>query len=384
VARRMLMRLVILFGVLAACRGYEPELVRTYHVTATGEAAEGDVESSALLPGESYRVERYALRDFQCLREDGTDPRALPEGAVQPGAPAIFDVLYPAELTPDSALVFMPHGNSFEFIEDVFSTALRKLGVQEDVRAYYALFGGNPEQTTLTGAEFLIGEQVKHASAVAMARRGAAVVVPANCWGDGSYGQGEVRRAFMLGERVGGAFDRRTWEYARRTLTHAKNKEIAVACSGGGRRTIELMQRDDAAFRAVVLDSPADDVTAFLDEPRGDLLALAGVLALSEEEMKQIFERFWKGIYGSKESAYKRSLADEVAAGQVKVPVYLVYSPIDPVVTAPVTARLVSALTNANSPQFSVHAVDQRVHCQLADASVIDPMLAWLGEKVGF
>ncbi len=97
----------------------------------------------------------------------------------------IFDIMYPSELTSDSALVFMPHGNSFEFIEDVFTSALRKLGVQEDVRAYYSLFGGNPEQTTLAGAEFLIAEQVKHPSAVAMARRGAAVVVPANCWGDG-------------------------------------------------------------------------------------------------------------------------------------------------------------------------------------------------------
>lgn len=357
---------VFLFFVVS-CRTYVPEEVSTYTV-------------------EEFTVKRYQVPGYRCLRKGGVDPRELPKAAETPGDAAIFDVMYPAEKPGDKTpLVFMPHGNSLEFIEDIFTTSLKTLKVETDVRGYYEMFGTNPEQSTREGAEFMTGGTANAPIAIAMARAGAAVVIPGNCWGDGGHGTGQVLSDFFAGERLGGSFDSATWMYAQDLVAHSHDREVAVVCSGGGRRAIEVLHRQWYAFDAMVLDSPADDVTAFLDEPRPELLHLAG-LALDDDALGKVFERFWTGIYGGKDKALKASLADELDRNVVSPPVFLAYSTLDPVVTAPVTRRLVEAMTRAEEKKpekFTVRAYEQKVHCQLNNDQDIAAAVEWLNARVG-
>ncbi|MCC6810785.1 MAG: hypothetical protein IT381_25375 [Deltaproteobacteria bacterium] len=323
------------------------------------------------------RAERYEAPDYACVRKAGSDLRAMPKTAAMPGEPAVFTIVFPAGGTKvDAPLVFMPHGDSFEFIEEIATRTIQRLRLEDDPQALFATLG-TPEQSTRASAEERIATTESSAIAKALVATGAALVIPGNCWGDGGHGVGERAASFYTAQRFGGTFDAKVWQYAREQVIHAADREWAVVCSGGGRRAIELVQRDPSAFDAIVLDSPADDVTAFLEAPRPESLAIAGV-AMDDAAIGAVFERFWTGIYGGKAKAYASSLADDLDGGRLRTPIYLAYSTNDPIVTAPVTRRLVEAMARAASATRRTAVFDEKRHCQLQDDAAIQPALEWL------
>jgi hypothetical protein len=327
--------------------------------------------------GETLRGERYEVPGYQCLRADGTDWNALPAGATSPGESAYFEVLRPLAGTDSGTLVFMPHGDGLEFIEAI------ALEIYKPFPDLAATFGVDPlhgtrgvEQSTRKGAKRNIVSTSASRSAVALARLGATVVLPGNCWGDGGHGTGHDGNGYYTGRRYGGAFDHAVWVWARAELAHDPAREVAVGCSGGGHRIAEELIRDPSAFEAAIIDSPADNVREFLTDPRPDLLDQAYTI-LRAKAFDAIMSQFYVGAFGNEDAAAQASLGVALPRGEITAPIYLAYSTHDPLVTLPVVQSLVDAVAARPAPS-TVVAFDLKQHCQLNTDETMAAATSWL------
>ena len=326
--------------------------------------------------GEVLHGRRYVVPDILCLRADGTDWNALPDEASSPGEPATFEVIDPLEGTDSGMLVFLPHGDGFEFIEAL------ALGVYQKYPDVAAEFGVDPEngtrgveQSTREGGRRNIVSNASSRNAIAMARLGATVIVPGNCWGDGGHGTGDSGEGYYEGPRLGGTFDHAVWSWAREEIDHEATREVAVGCSGGGHRIAEELVRDPDAFQAVIIDSPADDVSAFVENPQPELLGQ--VRLLLGDRVDEVMDLFFEGTFGGKDEAGRASLGHALPDGEISAPIYLIYSTLDPAVTEPVTRSVAEAVNDRGAPSVAVE-LDDEVHCQLNTDERMTDATDWL------
>jgi len=163
-------------------------------------------------------------------------------------------------------------------------------------------------------------------------------------------------------------------------MQHNPQKAIGFACSGGGRRLAEQLIRDGSSFRAVVLDSPADNVTAFLLEPRPNLLDQV-ILFLRPVRFNEVMEQFFVGIYGSVEQADAAALANNLDNVDPDVPIYLSYSSNDESVTLPIIEPLAQALAGRPSPS-TVTLLDIEKHCQIDTDDGMARAINWLDDVI--
>jgi hypothetical protein len=328
-------------------------------------------------PGETFHGLRYAVPAYHCLRADGTDWNELPQAASAPGESAYFEVLLPLAGTDNGTLVYMPHGDGLEFIETF------ALEIYKPFPDLAATFGVDPvtgtrgvEQSTRKGAKRNIVSTSVSRSAIALARLGATVVIPGNCWGDGGHGMGRDGDGYYQGRRYGGAFDHAVWTWAREQLPHDPARAVAVGCSGGGHRIAEELIRDPVAFRAAIIDSPADNVAEFLTDPLPDLLQQTYTI-LRAEKFDALMAQFYAGVWGDRETAAKSSLGVGLAKRAIALPIYLTYSPKDPLVTFPVVRALVDEVAARPAPSIVV-AYDLEEHCQLNTDQRMMAATSWL------
>ena len=122
--------------------------------------------------------------------------------------------------------------------------------------------------------------------------------------------------------------------HARARHPHDATREYSIACSGGGQRTAQLLLRDENATVASVIDSPADYLPGFLDEPRPQVFRLLGGL----DGVEPVLEAFYVAHYGSVDAAAGESLGMRMDADGIDTPIYFTYSHLDPMASAPVTA----------------------------------------------
>lgn len=328
-------------------------------------------------PGEMLRGERYEVPGYNCLRVDDTDWNDLPAGATGPGESAHFEVLYPLAGTDAGILVFMPHGDGLEFIE---SLALEIYKLDPLVAA---TFGVDPvngtrgvEQSTRYGGKRNMVGTGAGRSAITLARLGATVVIPGNCWGDGGHGTGQNGDGYFDGRRYGGSFDHDVLAWARATLAHDPAKVVAVGCSGGGHRIAEELIRDPDAFRAAIIDSPADNTRGFLTDPRPRLLGDAETL-LRTELFDSLMSQYFIGTFGGNDQAAQASLGAALPNGLITIPIYFTYSTNDPLVTPPVVQGLIDAMAVRPAPSMMV-PLDLAQHCQLNTDDRMRAATDWL------
>lgn len=368
---------------------FAPELAFEFTIRGGDEPFDlnGDLDAAerttaALPDGVTLPGARYRVPGYRCLRADGTDWNALPEAAASEGEAAMFEVLYPPDGVEPRGLVFMPHGDGFEFIEAIaleIYKAYPDTAEQYDVNPDHGTRG--VEQSTRWGATRNVVSTSLGINAVVLAQMGATVVLPGNCWGDGGHGAGESIDGYYDGPRLGGWFDHAAWTWARENLDHDASKAIAFACSGGGHRTAEELIRDDQAFAAIVLDSPADNTAGFLIDPWPELLGFAYTL-LREPLFNEITEDFYR-VFGGRDAAAQVSLGARLPDLAVAAPIYLAYSTGDPAVTVPVVTDLVDAVSARGAPSTVVE-LDIENHCQLQDATRLTAATDWLTEVVDF
>ena len=362
---------------------FEPLLEFQYMVTTGPDpdlnvAFDSTARTSLYLPaGEMLTGERYEVPGFHCLRADGTDWNALPEAAEGPGESAYFEVLRPLAGTDTQTLVFMPHGDSLEFEESI-AIEVYKLSPE-----LASTFGVDPdhgtrgvEQSTRKGAKRNIVSTSVGRSAVALARLGATVVLPGNCWGDAGHGIGADGDGYYGGRRYGGSFDHAVWVWARAELAHDPARAVAVGCSGGGHRIAEELIRDPAAFQAAIMDSPADNVREFQTDPVPDLLDQSYTI-LRPAKFDPLMNAFYQGTFGGRDQAARASLGAVLPEGAITAPIYLSYSTHDPLVTLPVVTALVDAVTARGAPS-AVVAFDAKQHCQLNTDETMTAATDWL------
>ena len=367
-----------------------PEPTLTYTITAGDEGFDlnGDLDAEVrttplLAEGVTLRGERYHVPGYRCLRADGTPWSDLPGAADGDGDPAQLEVLYPPEGVANGGLVFMPHGDGFEFIEAI---ALETYKAFPDTAELYGVHPEHGErgveQSTRWGATRNIVSTSLGRNAITLAQMGATVVMPGNCWGDGGHGDGDTTDGYYDGRRLGGLFDHAVWEWARTSLDHDAGKAVAFGCSGGGHRIAEELIRDEEAFSAVVLDSPADDASGFLEQPWPELIGFTYTL-LRPELFDSIMSDFYQGAFGGEDAAEEASLGHALPGSSITAPIYLVYSTGDPAVTGPVVDDLADAVSARSAPS-SVVALDIEYHCQLDFPENMAAATAWLSEVVDF
>jgi hypothetical protein len=326
---------------------------------------------------ETFRGQRYTVPGYRCLRASDTEWTALPAGAKTPGEAATFEVLQPLDGTDYGILVFLPHGNGLEFIE-AFA-----LELYNRYPEFADEFGVDPdhgtrdvEQSTRDGAKRNVASTSTSLSAIALARLGATVVLPGNCWGDGGHGVGRDGDGYYDGPREGGSFDHAVWTWARAELAHRPEREVAFGCSGGGHRIAEELIRDPEAFRAAIIDSPADNVREFLTEPRAEILDQTYTI-LRAQAWDAVMDQFFEGIWDSKDAAAQFSLGAVLPEGQIATPIYFTYSTQDPLTTYAVTRGMADAMAGRPAPnKVVVH--DEKVHCQINSIARMSAATGWL------
>src|SRR5690242_18308283 len=84
-------------------------------VKPSAGAEEGDLANTFLSAGSSFEVIEYEVPSLLCVRTDSNDYLHIPEVTTQPGAPGVFWVVAPADLSKPVVMVF--HGNGLDFIE---------------------------------------------------------------------------------------------------------------------------------------------------------------------------------------------------------------------------------------------------------------------------
>lgn len=352
---------------------YEARLRGVREVRAPAEATPSDIENRHLLPGQRFRVLAYEVPGLRCVRTDTDDVLHIPEATRSPGLPGIFYAVPPSH--PSKPVLLLFHGNGLDFIEALASlfvhaaprTAEQLLRDQPGFRGFIEILGRNGAQRGLDGE---LGGPV---AAVAL-ERGWGVVVPGNCWGDGGYHRGEVVDYYIRAPRYGRIMDDFVWGWYRAAFPHDSTREYSFGCSGGGQRTAQLLlQRPDAVVAAGI-DSPADFLLGFRDDPPSLFALLQGI-----PQYRTVLDDFYLKHYGSFEQAAAQSLGTQLLARGIRTPMYLAYSTLDPLVTNAVSGPLASALRTRQPEDLQyVWNSEEPVHCQINHRERAAHLLDWL------
>jgi hypothetical protein len=325
-----------------------------------GEARADDLTNRFLSPGRSFEVRQYEVPALRCVRTDSDDFLHIPDVTTSPGAPAVFWAVAPAD--PSQPVLITFHGNGLDFIEALASLlALKSPLLVGELLAADPGMAGYIEILNRGGAlRGLVGEFGNAAMAEAL-ERGWGVVVPGNCWGDGGFHDGEVIDYYIRAPRYGHTMDQFVWDWYRQRFPHDRSREYSFGCSGGGQRTAQLLLHDPLAVAASLIDSPADYLPGFQEQPPGLFALLAGVPGAPA-----VFDAFYTGHYGSLAAAGDQSLGAQLLARGIGTPIYLSYSDEDTFTTHAVTRRLAEALSARQPADRSMMwNTGEAVHCQL-------------------
>lgn len=342
-------------------------------VGAADRAERSDVVNPFLAAGRQFVFTLYEVPEFPCVRTDTDDYLHIPEVTRSPGLPGVFAAIPPADSMAPIILLF--HGNGLDFIEALASlfvhaaprTALQLLQEQPG-------FAGFIEILNRGGAlRGLIGE-LSGAIAAAALERGWGLVVPGNCWGDGGHHRGEVVDYYIRAARYGRSMDDFVWHWFRRQFAHDRSREYSFGCSGGGQRTAQLLLSDPNAVAAAAIDSPADYLPGFKDDPPGLFALLQGIPGYMDR-----LDAFYLAHYGTWENAAAQSLGTQLLPRGMTTPIYLSYSRKDPLVTPGITRYLAEALARRQpADRQIVWDTEETTHCQINSRSRAEVVLDWL------
>jgi len=357
-----------------------PVLLRETVLRPTSEAAADELPSDNIAPGTAYRVLVYEVPELACVRSDTDDYLHIPEASTTPGGPGVLYAIPPADESRPVALVL--HGNGLDFIEG--ATSLFTHMRPEDAEMFFTLQPSLTEYADISSRASAVRsiEATIDDQFVGQAlERGWGIVLPGNCWGDAGHGEGEdvvfpeaSRPYYAAGPRYGHTMDRGAWDWYRKTFPHDARREYSIGCSGGGQRSAQLLMRDPHATAASFIDSPADYLPGFLEEPVPAIFQLLAGLPI-----EVIMEGFFVGHYGGIEGARRASLGVRMMEAPIDTPIYLTYSLRDPLTTAPVTAQLVAALSS-RAPDSDTRVFESGLsqHCQVSTAEGVTEALDWL------
>ncbi len=154
--------------------------------------------------------------------------------------------------------------------------------------------------------------------------------------------------------------DRESWDWFRRRYAHDGEREYSFGCSGGGQRTAQLLLHDAQATAASGIDSPADYLPGFQEDPPAIFDLMSGIPGY-----QQVLEDFYLGHYGGLARAGEQSLGRQLAVQGIATPIYLAYSVNDTATTEAITAPLANTLA-ARTPaeRAVVWNTGEPVHCQ--------------------
>lgn len=382
--RSGLVALLGLLLLLAACGDdgepsssatFEPVEYGRARLHANGEAGAGELTNPHLSPGRSFEVIQYEVPSLPCVRSDSSDYLHIPEVTTQPGAPAVFWAVAPADASQPVLIVF--HGNGLDFIE-----AEASLFVHKAPRAAEEILTSDPgnagfvEILNRGGALRGMNGEIASAHVADALERGWGVVIPGNCWGDGGHHRGEVVDYYLKGPRWGRSMDDQVWAWYRARFAHDPQREYSCGCSGGGQRTAQLLLSDASAVAASGIDSPADYLLGFKSDPPGLFQLLSSIPGYLD-----ILDAFYVQHYGSFDGAAQQSLGTQLLPRHIQTPIYLAYSNLDTFATAAVTAPLAQALRDRQPAERSlVWNSGEETHCQVNNRARAKQVLDWLGQ----
>jgi hypothetical protein len=354
---------------------FAPREYGRINVRASAEANSGDVANPHLSTGKVFEARQYEVPSLLCVRSDSTDYLHVPDGTTQPGAPAVFWAVPPADATHPVLLVF--HGNGLDFIE-----AEATLFTHKAPRAAQEVLSADPgtagyvEILNRGGALRGMFGEFGSAHVAEALERGWGVVVPGNCWGDGGHHRGEVINYYLSGPRWGRVMDDEVWRWFRDSFAHDARREYSYGCSGGGQRTAQLLLSDPDAVAASGIDSPADYLLGFKDDPPGLFQLLSSIPGYLD-----VLDQFYIQHYGSFAGAAAQSLGTQLLPRHIQTPIYLAYSNLDTFATNAVTAPLASALRERTPAQRSfVWNSGEETHCQINTRQRAAQVMDWLGQ----
>ncbi|GIW43973.1 MAG: hypothetical protein KatS3mg077_1255 [Candidatus Binatia bacterium] len=347
--------------------------IATWEIGALTDGSDAEVENAFLSPGRRFAAEVYEVPAFPCVRTDSDDYLHIPEATTTPGLPGVFLAVPPAD--PAAPILMIFHGNGLDFIE-----ALASLFVHAAPRTAMQLLHDQPgfvgfiEILNRGGAlRGLRGESSGSIAAAAL-ERGWGIVVPGNCWGDGGHHRGEVIDYYITAPRFGRSMDDFVWHWARTQLPHDRSREYSFGCSGGGQRTAQLLLSDPHAVAAAAVDSPADYLPGFKDDPPGLFSLLQGIPGYMER-----LDGFYLAHYGTWENAAAQSLGTQLLPRKIDTPIYMAYSSRDPLVTGGISRRLAEALAQRfPADRQVVWDTGEAVHCQINTRARAEAVLDWL------
>lgn len=342
-------------------------------VRPAGEAAPDELANRYLSPGREFEVIQFEIPDLPCVRSDTTDYLHVPEATTTPGGPAVVYVAPPADASKPVMIAF--HGNGLDFIE-----AEASLLGHTDPELAQALLAADPtlvgyiEIDNRAGALRGLAGEFGNAYVAEALERGWGIVAPGNCWGDGGHGEGEIVDYYIRAPRYGHVMDERVWNWFRERYPHDRDREYSFGCSGGGQRTAQLLLHDPVATAASGIDSPADYLLGFKEDPPALFDLLAGI-----PEFPAVLDAFYVGHYGSFEGAAEQSLGTQMAARGIQTPIYFTYSVNDTFATSAVTAPLAQALVaRLPAERAFVWNTEEAVHCQIQTRERARDALNWL------
>lgn len=347
--------------------------VGAWRIAAVEGPDASDAVNRFLSAGKQFVAEIYEVPEFPCVRTDSDDYLHIPEATETPGPPAVFLVVPPSD--PGAPIIMLFHGNGLDFIE-----ALASLFVHAAPRTAMQIlqeqpgFAGFIEILNRGGAMRGLRGEAGGAIAAAALERGWGIVVPGNCWGDGGHHRGEVVDYYIRAPHYGRSMDDFVWRWFRQRFRHDHRREYSFGCSGGGQRTAQLLLADPDSVAAAALDSPADYLPGFKDDPPGLFALLRGIPGYLER-----LDAFYLAHYGTWENAAAQSLGTQLIPRGIQTPIFLAFSRNDPLVTNGITHRLAEALTQRSpADRQVVWDTEEPVHCQINTVSRAEAVLDWL------
>ncbi len=347
--------------------------IAVWQISAPNEPPRSNVSNPFLSPGKQFVAEIYEVPEFPCVRTDSDDYLHIPEATQSPGLPAVFLAVPPAD--PGAPVIMLFHGNGLDFIEALASlfvhaaprTAAQLLQEQPGFAGFIEILNRGGAMRGLTG-------EASGAVAAAALERGWGLVVPGNCWGDGGHHRGEVVDYYIRAPRHGRSMDDFVWQWYRKQFGHDRAREYSFGCSGGGQRTAQLLLADPNAVAAAAVDSPADYLPGFKEDPPGLFSLLQGIPGYLER-----LDAFYLAHYGTWENAAAQSLGTQLLERGIQTPIYLTFSRKDPLVTYSITRRLAEALGQRQpAGRQVVWDTGEAVHCQVNTRSRAEAVLDWL------
>lgn len=350
-------------------------------MVAAGEENAGEIANPNLPPGASYEVIKFETPDLLCVRTTTDDLLHIPEASDTPGEPGVFWVVPPT--AEDSPVALVLHGGALDFIE-----AEASLFAHAEPEIAAALLEAGPEIIGFAdiisrgGAEREIESTIRGANVTEALERGWGVVLPGNCWGDGGHGRGEEvvfegprAENFANGARWGHTMDRGSWDWFRAEYAHDDAREYSMGCSGGGQRTAQLLLDDPQAVAASFIDSPADYLAGFIEEPYPTVFSVFA----STPGFWEVMDAFYNGHYGGFEAAKAQSLGTQLLERGIQTPIYYTYSSRDPLVTPPISGPLAASLSQRTpASRAVVEPYDKLQHCQIGTREEMAPIADWL------